>query len=154
MRDPNHVCKLYHSSWQRQIPDPLSKNRNWTRILMDTSWIRFHYTTVGTPWSGNTNGIIQRFGSVWRSKYSVYEYLFLLMVDLTNWSWLYFSLIQEKQCIQDSVPVILSRIEFIYEMKLIDYWDPQGTTKMKRKILIVEIRGKRSAKVISIWWEM
>ena len=35
--DPRHVCDLHHSSWQRQIPDPLSEARNLTRILMDPS---------------------------------------------------------------------------------------------------------------------
>ena len=47
-RDPSHVCHLHHSSWQRQIPDPLSKARDQTRILMDTSWIHFCCATVGT----------------------------------------------------------------------------------------------------------
>ena len=43
-RDPSRFCDLYHSLWQRQILNPLSKARDGTRILMDTSWIRFHCT--------------------------------------------------------------------------------------------------------------
>ena len=39
----NTRCKLclhlLHSSWQHQIADPLSKARDWTRFLMDTSQI-------------------------------------------------------------------------------------------------------------------
>ena len=40
----SHVCDLYHSSWQCRIPDPLSKARNRTCILIDTSQIHFHCT--------------------------------------------------------------------------------------------------------------
>ena len=38
--DPSGICDLHHSSWQHRIPDPLSKARDQTRILMGTSWIR------------------------------------------------------------------------------------------------------------------
>jgi len=34
--DLSHVCDLYHSSWQCQILNPLSKARNQTPALMDT----------------------------------------------------------------------------------------------------------------------
>ena len=37
------------SLWQHQIPDPLSKARDQTSILMDTSWIYFCCATEGTP---------------------------------------------------------------------------------------------------------
>ena len=40
-QDPNHICDLHHSSQQGQIPNPLSRARNWTHILMNTSQIRF-----------------------------------------------------------------------------------------------------------------
>jgi len=33
--DPSHICNLYQSSWQRQIPNPLSKVKDQTHILMD-----------------------------------------------------------------------------------------------------------------------
>ena len=46
----NHICDLHHISQQHQIPDPLSKSRDWTHILMDTSQIHFHCTTTGNPW--------------------------------------------------------------------------------------------------------
>jgi len=35
-QDPSPACDLYYSSWQCQIPDPLSKARDQTHILMDT----------------------------------------------------------------------------------------------------------------------
>ena len=37
-RDPSHICKLYHSSWQCQIFNPLSEARDWTWVFMNTSW--------------------------------------------------------------------------------------------------------------------
>jgi len=36
--DPSHICDLHHSSQQRQILNPLSKARNRTHILIDTSF--------------------------------------------------------------------------------------------------------------------
>ena len=48
--DPSRICNLHHSSQQCQIPDPLSRARDRTFILMDTSHIHFHYATGGTPW--------------------------------------------------------------------------------------------------------
>ena len=47
--DLSPVCDLHHSSWQHQIPDPLSEAWDRTCILMDTSWICFRCTTMGTP---------------------------------------------------------------------------------------------------------
>ena len=48
-QDLSGICNLHHSSWQRQIPDPLSEARDRTLILMDTSRIRFCCATMGTP---------------------------------------------------------------------------------------------------------
>ena len=48
--DPSHICDVYHSSRQRWIPDPLSKARDGTRILMDPSvGIINHWAIKGTP---------------------------------------------------------------------------------------------------------
>ena len=49
MQDPSCVCDLYHSSWQYQIFNPLSKVRDRTRNLMVPSWICFHCNMMGTP---------------------------------------------------------------------------------------------------------
>ena len=46
--DLNHVCDLYHSSWQGRIPNPLSEAMDRTCILMDTSWIHFSCATMRT----------------------------------------------------------------------------------------------------------
>ena len=46
----SRVFNLHHSSWQCRIPDPLSKARDQTHILMDASWICFCCATVGTLW--------------------------------------------------------------------------------------------------------
>ena len=47
--DPSHIWDLHHRLWQRQIPNSLSKARDWIHILMDTSQICFLWATVGTP---------------------------------------------------------------------------------------------------------
>ena len=49
MWDLSCICNLHHSSRQRRIPDPLSKARDRTHILMDVSWIHFCYAMMGTP---------------------------------------------------------------------------------------------------------
>ena len=38
---PSHVCNLHGSSWQLQILNPLSKARGQTRVLMDSSQVRY-----------------------------------------------------------------------------------------------------------------
>ena len=48
-QDPSHICDLHHSSQQYQIPNPLSKARDRTWILMNTNQICFLCTTTGTP---------------------------------------------------------------------------------------------------------
>ena len=47
--DLSHVCDLRHSSRQCRILNPLRKVRNQTCVLMDTSWVRYHWATMGTP---------------------------------------------------------------------------------------------------------
>ena len=47
MQVPSSICKLHHSSWQRRILNPLSEARDGTRILIDSSRIRFHCVTMG-----------------------------------------------------------------------------------------------------------
>ena len=44
-----HMCNLSYSSGQCGILNPLSGARDQTCILMDTIWIHFHCTTMGTP---------------------------------------------------------------------------------------------------------
>ena len=39
MQDLSHICDLHHNSQQCQILNPLSKARDQTCILKDTSWI-------------------------------------------------------------------------------------------------------------------
>ena len=48
-QDPSSICDLHHSSRQHQFSNPLSKARDQTCILMDTSRIRFLCATTGTP---------------------------------------------------------------------------------------------------------
>ena len=46
---PCCACNLNHSSWQYRILNPLSKARDRTCVHMDTSWVCYRYTTMGTP---------------------------------------------------------------------------------------------------------
>jgi len=47
--DPSPACDLDHSSQQHQTFNPLSKPRDLTSILMDTSQICFRCSAMGTP---------------------------------------------------------------------------------------------------------
>ena len=47
--DPGCIYDLHHSSWQCQILNPPIKVRDQTHILMDTSGVRYHWATMGTP---------------------------------------------------------------------------------------------------------
>ena len=46
MPDPSCICDLHHSSWQRQILNPLRRATDQIRVLMNT--IRF--VTAEPPW--------------------------------------------------------------------------------------------------------
>ena len=47
--DLSRIWDLYHRLEQRQILNPLSKARDRTRVLIDTSQIRFLCARTGTP---------------------------------------------------------------------------------------------------------
>ena len=49
MQDPSCICDLHHSPQQCWILNPVSKARDWTCILMDTSQVRFNWATEETP---------------------------------------------------------------------------------------------------------
>ena len=48
-KDMSRICNLHHSSQECWIPNPKSKARDQTGILMDTSGIHFRCTRKGTP---------------------------------------------------------------------------------------------------------
>ena len=48
-QDPSCVCDLHCCSEQHRILNSLSKARDRTHILMDTSWVCFSYATTGSP---------------------------------------------------------------------------------------------------------
>ena len=71
MPDPSCICNLYHSSRQLGILNPLSKARDWTRNLMISSWMRFHWTAMGTPfWFFFFNGNLKNGDSIWEYVYT------------------------------------------------------------------------------------
>ena len=72
---------LHHSSWQHQIPDPLSEVGVQTQILMDNSQIHFCCATTGTlqiaslgcssptkGWEDNPTGSLSTALKVWTSR--------------------------------------------------------------------------------------
>ena len=50
-RNPSCICDLHHSSQQCQILNWVSEAKDGTRILMDSSWVWYHWATTGTPLS-------------------------------------------------------------------------------------------------------
>ena len=76
MPDPSHACDLHHSSQQHQILNPLIEPRNWTCILMDTSWVH-----VPEPW--------------WELPLMVFLKTAILtgVSDISTWFWFAFSLL-------------------------------------------------------------
>ena len=48
-QDLDLICDLHYSSQQHWILNPLSKARDWTCLLMDTSQVRYCWATMGTP---------------------------------------------------------------------------------------------------------
>ena len=47
--DPKHFWDLHCSLQQQWILNPLSEARDQTHVLMNTTWVRFCWATVGTP---------------------------------------------------------------------------------------------------------
>ena len=48
-QDLSRACDLHHSSWQCWICNTLSKTRDRTHVLMDTSQVHYYWATMGTP---------------------------------------------------------------------------------------------------------
>ena len=49
MPDPSNTCGLHCGSQQCQILNPLIEARDQICVLMDTSWVRYHWATMETP---------------------------------------------------------------------------------------------------------
>ena len=48
-QDPSHICDLHCSSWQHWILNPLREAKDQTHVLMDSSWVHYHWATMRTP---------------------------------------------------------------------------------------------------------
>ena len=73
-RDLSCICDPHHSSWQHRIADPLSKTRDQTLILENTSRAHFCCTTVGTPCPRTFNSIFNciKFSRSYQIVYMLY----------------------------------------------------------------------------------
>ena len=81
--DLSHVCGLHHSSWWCQILNPLTKARDWTHILIDTSWVH-------NPLSHSGNSV-KLFHKTFKKKMKYFytdtqtDNYFLEFLELANW---------------------------------------------------------------------
>ena len=48
-QDLSHIYDPHHSSWQRQILNPLTEAKDRTHVLTDASRVHYRRATVGTP---------------------------------------------------------------------------------------------------------
>jgi len=64
-QDPSHVFDLHHSSWQRQILNPLSRARDQPCILVDPSQVCYRKVTKGSPNSHFLKALMGQTGHVW-----------------------------------------------------------------------------------------
>ena len=55
--DPNLICDVHCSLGQHWILNSLNEARDWTCVLMDTSWVHYCWATIETP--SNVRKIIQ-----------------------------------------------------------------------------------------------
>ena len=85
--DLSLVWDLHHGSQQHWIADPLSKARDWTCILMDTSCICFCCATMGTPESYFYKGsseLLHLSLSLRKLKNTTYPYLTFRIAELAK----------------------------------------------------------------------
>ena len=47
--DLSHVRNLHHRPQQRWILNPLGKARDWNHILMESSWVQYHWAIMWNP---------------------------------------------------------------------------------------------------------
>ena len=101
MQDLSCICHLHHSSWQHQIPNSLSKGRDQTHILKDTSWIYFHCATTGNP---ENNICIFWFFKRHEEKY---KHLFWTLKVFYSKQTFFHSSYTSKSCVRRTLPVLL-----------------------------------------------
>ena len=63
--DLSHVCDLHHSSWQCWILNPMREAKDWMLILMNTSWVHYHWVRTGTPILGFLSTLLALLALPW-----------------------------------------------------------------------------------------
>ena len=71
MHDPSCNRDPHHSSKQHQSLNPLSEARDWTYVLMNTSWVCYHWATMGTPLFFNVFNFANLYFLVWCLRFRV-----------------------------------------------------------------------------------
>ena len=118
MPDPSCVCDLHHSSWQRQIPNPLSLGaRDRTPVLMDAIQVHYCWTMMGTPLLQNFEDI-----SHWilNPNFAIYKFKIILIsypLNMTCFSVLFptwiFTGSSLSQCSESSKWSVLGWVYFL-----------------------------------------
>ena len=110
--DPSHVCNLHHSSWQLGILNLLSKARDWTLVLLDTSRICYCWATTGTP----------------AASYFTWTCSFIICASVSSWvngdnNRTHFTVWLWKSKWDDHMPSILRHLGEYLILLLLDTWE-------------------------------
>ena len=92
--DQRHICDLCCRSQQHQIFNLLSEARDWTHVLMDTSWVCCCWATRGTHKTTFKIGVVPAF--CWALRLSKFKWCVCFKGKVFSpdklWKWLSFFL--------------------------------------------------------------
>ena len=77
-----HLEPTLQHTWQCQILNPLSKARDRTHIIMDTSQVRYRWTTMGAPMPFTWLVLLYQLENFYEGSYLLQSTYLLLTLDL------------------------------------------------------------------------